>query len=343
MSANEGITLDDIATMSGVSKATVSRVINNSAYVSEATKQKVEATLDELSYKKPNANVKWQVNYDEITIIIEHQMNGSHSFFGNIFSILENQAQELGLKVRLVRISKSLDLFVDRLKGCNAIISLGVDKPEVLDIVRELEVPAVIINGIDSKCQISSISPDYYLGAYLSTKLLIDQGHQKIKLLTSNINHTTRFRQGGYLKAMHESGLATENSVINFEKRDPVHTYTDIDFAASRLLPDIIKNGELSGYTAVVCMCDMIAISLTDAIEELGVDLGAEFSIVGFDNVEASRFNNPALTTVASDLNNLCTITLNTLLQVSNDPDSAGSRISTAVKLIERDSVKPLI
>lgn len=342
MGINAGITLEDIATMSGVSKATVSRVLNNSAYVSEATKNKVEAVLDELSYQRPNANVKWQVDYDEITIVVDNQQNasGAHTFFGGVFSTLENQAHELGLSVKLVRVPRSLNLFSDKLKQSRAIILIGVDNNNVLDLIREQQVPTVIINGVDSECQISSVSPDYYLGAYMATRLLINNGHSRIKMLTSNINHTTRLRQEGFRKAMNEAGMSTQNCIIDFEKLDPVNSPQDTDFAASRLLPSIIENGELDDYTAIVCMCDMIAISLTDTLEEFGISVSDKFAIVGFDNIEASRFNSPPLTTITSEISGLCTMALNTLVQVSNNPSTAGARISTAVTLIERESTQ---
>jgi DNA-binding LacI/PurR family transcriptional regulator len=345
MGINAGITLDDIASMSGVSKATVSRVINKSAYVSEATKQKVEAVLDELSYQRPNANVKWQVAYDEITVIVENQLNatGGNTFYGNLFSAMESQAHELGLKVRLVRVPRSLHIFSEKLKEASAVVLLGVDDTDILNVIKEHQLPAVIINGIDPKCGISSVSPDYYLGAYQSTKLLIDKGHSRIKMLTSNINHTTRLRQEGFRKAMNEHGLTTQDCIIDFQKLDPINSRQEIDFAANRLLPSLIESGELDGYTAIVCMCDMIAISLTDTLEELGINTAEKFAVVGFDNIEAGRFNTPSLTTITSEVSDLCTIALNTLVQVSNSPSTAGARISSRVTLIERESTSLIV
>jgi DNA-binding LacI/PurR family transcriptional regulator len=339
---NEGVTLDDIASVSGVSKATVSRVLNNSAYVAEDTRGKVEKAINDLDYKRPSANVKWSLNYDEITIVAEKNITTSANFFGGIFSLVEEHAREMGVTIRLVKVGKNLIQLKRKVSNSKAIIVLGVDRIEILDIIRKQSVPCVIINGIDVKQQISSIAPDYYWGSYNAAKLLIRNGHSKIKLITSNVNHTTLLRQDGFIKACSEHNISTNDAIVDLALYSPELGEFSTDFGAGELLPGLIDQGILSDCTGVVCMCDMIAISLTDVLDDKGVLIPDDLSIVGFDNIDASRFNSPPLTTVSSDLDDLCAITLSTLLQISNRPNSNSVRVSIATSVVERGSVKDI-
>ncbi|MGL6122691.1 MAG: substrate-binding domain-containing protein, partial [Shewanella sp.] len=176
--------------------------------------------------------------------------------------------------------SKQVDgliIYSDTLSD-NALIALAEMQPATIVINR-------YIHEISKQC----IFIDNELGGYLATKHLLELGHTKVACITGQLSKVdSRDRLQGYRNALAEFAIDYDANLIVEGRFDHQENYQ----AARRLL-DIDK-----GITAVFCQNDNIALAVYDVAAERGLVIGADLSVVGFDNAPHSQHIRPRLTTV---------------------------------------------
>src|SRR5690606_9939775 len=204
-------TIADIAAKADVSISTVSRVLNNTAPVAEATRQAVLAAMQALDYE-PNIFAKGLASGRSMTVGVLTQHIHSPLYAGLIRGILEGMDQ-----------SPYTPLFVDgywkqereewlvetllRRRVDGLIILGGTLPPERLRQIAR-EVPLIVVghdvSGLDGQC----LQLDDYEGAYKATQHLLELGHQRIAHITGNLYHPdARARQEGYLQALRDNSI----------------------------------------------------------------------------------------------------------------------------------------
>ena len=352
----EKTTLTTIAKISGVSKATVSRVLNNSAAVSEDIKLKVNQAVRQSGYTKKNTKLQISLTISKIIIISVDDITIPHSFYGEILEGLQTETRKLGIDLELILFSQIMnnETLADDLIRSQAVILIGMDNPWVLGQLKLLSIPTVIINGSDPEMKISSISPDYEFGGFLAANELIKNGHKKIKLMTVNIKHSIFQRSDGFSRAIELSGLKFDSSfnIIDLAKKAEelypdsdlhdriVNNKAGLDFGAKEILPRLIDEGYFSDCTAVFCVCDMMAISLIDALRNKGINVPKDISIIGFDDLEISSMTSPKLTTIGTDYKILSKSAIHNLIETVNHKNNVAVRSNVAVHINRRDSIK---
>ncbi|OPJ62752.1 GntR family transcriptional regulator [Clostridium oryzae] len=198
------------------------------------------------------------------------------------------------------------------------------------------EFPTVIIDKKLSGIDFNNVSADNFSGGYTAAEYLIKNNHTKIAFIaTHEITHSTsvRDRYLGYLKAVHNYGL---------------------DFYSKNIYPDVFDKTTLEDYitdflkyvsknhiTSVIAENDLCAIHLMKLAKNMGFDLPKDLSIVGFDNIQASAFVEPALTTISQDFEKMGFLAAELLLKdiESTSRSEKPSVISVDINLIERESV----
>ena len=186
--------LKTIADKAGVSKTTVSNVINgNYQRVSEKTRLKIEKLIEENDYQ-PNAMAKGLASKESKIIgLVVPNVDESESFCVNpydvqIIGLLENYIRRKGyfLMLRSVRESReSIPLFSSW--NVDGMIFFGTFKRELEDIKRDLKVPAVFLDTYSENLEIANIGIDDYQAGYLSAAYLIGKGHRKIAFAAPSI------------------------------------------------------------------------------------------------------------------------------------------------------------
>ncbi|MDU3719322.1 MAG: substrate-binding domain-containing protein [Klebsiella michiganensis] len=261
------ITIRDVARQAGVSVATVSRVLNNSALVSPDTREAVMKAVTLLGYR-PNANAQalaTQVS-DTIGVVV---MDVSDAFFGALVKAVDTVAQQ---HQKYVLIGNS---YHEAEKERNAI--------EVL--IRQ-RCSALIVH---SKALSDAVGLDNVSGALMATRMLLNHGHQRIGYLSSNHGiEDDDLRREGWLRALHEHGIVAPESWVGSGSPD----MQGGEAAMVELL------GRNLGLSAVFAYNDSMAAGALTTLKDNGIAVPQHLSLIGFDDIPISRYTDPQLTTV---------------------------------------------
>jgi LacI family transcriptional regulator, galactose operon repressor len=199
---------------------------------------------------------------------------------------------------------------------------------DVSEAVRDRQLPLVLL-GDNSDATLSQVVVDDFAGAYDATRHLIELGHQRILLFVHDSikpHCSVEQRHEGYRDAMAEAGLDTMESLLTPEE-DAVEMLLRSDAPA----------------TGVICYSNLEATLLVEALWEHGVSIPAEVSIIGFNDMFATRHMTPPLTTVGFDAARIGELGAELVLK---EIESSSKRQSTVLtiqpKLIVRRSTGPL-
>ena len=207
--------LSDVAALAGVSPTTVSRVLNNRGYLSEATRAKVHEAVQQLGYR-PNAIARSLQGQRSQTVGLIFP-TVANPFYGEMVYQLENHLAEAGYRVILCNSEdhpeqekRYLDmLFANQVDG---IIS-GAHSDALVN-VPHAQAPLVTVDRLETGFY-PNIRSDNYGGARAATEHLIATGAQTIVHVTSTLGEHNE-RQRGYREAMHEAGLTPEFAELGF-------------------------------------------------------------------------------------------------------------------------------
>ncbi|HDT2351100.1 HTH-type transcriptional regulator GalS [Klebsiella pneumoniae] len=287
------ITIRDVARQAGVSVATVSRVLNNSALVSPDTRDVVMKAVTQLGYR-PNANAQalaTQVS-DTIGVVV---MDVSDAFFGALVKAVDTVAQQ---HQKYVLIGNSyheaekerhaIEVLIRQ--RCSALIvhSKALSDDELSDFMQHI--PAmVLINRIVPGYAHRCVGLDNVSGALMATRMLLNHGHQRIGYLSSNHGiEDDDMRREGWSKALQEQGIIAPDSWIGSGSPD----MQGGEAAMVELL------GRNLGLTAVFAYNDSMAAGALTTLKDNGIVVPQHLSLIGFDDIPISRYTDPQLTTV---------------------------------------------
>ena len=287
------ITIRDVARQAGVSVATVSRVLNNSALVSPDTREAVMKAVSLLGYR-PNANAQalaTQVS-DTIGVVV---MDVSDAFFGALVKAVDTVAQQHHKYVLIgnsyheaEKERNAIEVLIRQ--RCSALIvhSKALSDAELGDFMEHMP-GMVLINrilpGFEQRC----VALDDRYGAWLATRHLIQQGHTRIGYLCSNhAISDAEDRLQGYYAALKESDLPCNDRLVTFAEPD--------ESGGEQAITELLGRGR--NFSAVACYNDSMAAGAMGVLNDNGIDVPREISLIGFDDVLISRYVRPRLTTV---------------------------------------------
>lgn len=210
----------------------------------------------------------------------------------------------------------------------DGLIYYAFDTEQHLDLLFELslkEFPVIILDKKIYELPFPTVLSDNFQGGVLATSHLIEQGHSKIAYLFGAQTHPQSVRQRylGYLEALDKAGLA-------------FHTSLDDKSATFDELLSYITKYEV---TAFVCENDVVAIQTMNFLRQHDYHVPEDFSIIGFDDIQAAALVDPPLTTIAQDfeqLGKLAGEALITWLETNERPSDSKFPVS----FIERQSTK---
>lgn len=303
-------TMKEIAKACNVSAATVSNILNHKPGASEATRKLVMEMVEKMDYT-PNIvakNLKMQKTRS-IGVIAEDMTIFS---IPDIIDGITEQCQEVDYQILLTNLrlyKKYDDTYYNRddyyvlvrqeikklmEKQVEGIIYVAAHERVIKCIPDNLPIPAVMAYGYTDNAKIPSVVVDDTHGAYEITKYLIDHGHRRIGVITGKGDSMhAAARLVGYQSALYDSGLLYDPGLIAEGDWTRESGYR----CAARLMKKEI--------TAIFCMNDLMAGGVYDKAEELGLMVGRDFSVVGYDNRELSSYYNPPLTTISLPLHDI--------------------------------------
>ena len=326
-------TIHDVAKRAGVAPITVSRVINNSGYVSKETRQRVEEAIAELEYV-PNviARSLRSKRTNTLALVLTDITN---PFFTVIARGVEDTASNAGMTVIYCNTDESeieeekyLQLLLQKqVDGILLVPARSISRS--VDLIRERGKPVVVLDRKIQGVEVDNVRGDSEGGAYQLVKLLIDQGHTHIAVLSGPMDvSTAKDRVTGYRRALEEAGLQ-ENELVYFGAFTQASGFEMTQKALS-LNPR---------PTALFAANNFIAYGALKALRQADLDVPAAISVVAFDDLPPGLITDPFLTVAAQpayQMGHLATEMLLNRLQSEDQPPYQETILQT--ELIIRNS-----
>ncbi|XTR39163.1 LacI family DNA-binding transcriptional regulator [Paraclostridium tenue] len=287
------VTIKDIANLAGVSKTTVSKVLNNKDQkISESTRQKILNIVRENNYV-PNKMAQSLVTKKTKTIglIIPDIRN---PFFTDIARGAEDKAVREGYNIILCNTDENIEKETRAFntlteKMVDGIIFAPSSKTEVNS--NEYKISSKPIVLVDKELNIENlkgvVSLDNEEGTYLGTKHLVGISHKDILYLSGPLKSEISInRLKGYKKALKESNIKFNEDLVIQGEYSFEWGY------------EVVKNLYEINFTAICAANDLIAIGAIKALKERGIKIPQDISIVGFDDIQTANIIEPQLTTI---------------------------------------------
>ncbi|TNH45394.1 LacI family DNA-binding transcriptional regulator [Photorhabdus luminescens] len=327
-------TMKDVAHQAGVSVATVSRVINNTAYVEPGTRERVEKAMRKFNYHRNSAALALAKRCGNMLGLLTGNL--ADPFFSLLARGVEKVARQEEVKLMVcsgghqAELEKSaLDFLINQ--GCEAIVA-HISRMSDIDVLRyAAHTPGlVIINryfpAIANRC----IWLDNVSASRAATNYLLQNGHRKIACVTADLPiDDRRLRLEGYHAAMTNAGITVSSDwvmSVPFNEKGG-------ELAAEKLLKSGID------FTAAVTFNDVMAAGMMRSLHQRKIKLPEQLSIVGFDDIVPARYLYPPLTTVHNPIERMAQRAANLALQLSAKKEVAPQMNMFSAELIIRDSV----
>lgn len=281
-------TMDDVAREAGVSRALVSLVMRDAPNVSDARREAVVKAAERLGYR-PNLHARnlAQRRSGSLGVLINDLHN---PFFSDVMDGVEAEADHHGLRVLILNGGRDPDREWQAIETylqfqVEALILIGsrLDDENLLEAAAN--VPVAIVAAGWNHAGIDTITTDDEKGAALAVDHLVELGHERIVHLDGAANISSEPRRAGYVHAMQRHGL------------DPVVVIAgDNEDDAARAIDRLFEHGDLP--TAIFAFNDLLAAGVLDAVDDRGLSVPDDISLVGYDNTFIASLNHLALTTV---------------------------------------------
>ncbi len=322
----------DIAEKSGVSIATVSRVLNNADNVRAQTRERVLQVMKEAGYS-PNPIARG-LSRGSMRMVGVLCTNIRDPFYATAVGYIEEHLREQDLTA-VLRCTGSepedkqqaLDYMVQQ--NVDAVILIGSafqDDEDNAHIARAAQhIPIIIINGYVDIPNVYCVQCDERTAMADLAQLLIRRNRQRILLLHSHKTYSCRQKIAGYLDGHAATGIATDDARIVEVHRD----LGDINACIKQLLVKGVS------FDAVVTTEDILAIGAQKALQRIGLNM----PIVGFNNSPIAQCCTPELTSVDNEVETMCAVALTTLGALL-DGQAAERHTVIGAHLVERESFR---
>ena len=326
----KSMTLYDVAKHANVSYQTVSRVINQAEHVSDKTRRKVEAAMQSLNYV-PNRVAQQLAGKLSQNIGLVTSNLSLHAP-SQIASAIKSQASKLHFNVMISMIEQP---DVDACKSAvNSLLSQRVDglivniplENEQVHAITEMcgNVPALFLDVLPD-LDIDSITFDATTGTHLAIEHLVKQGHQHIALLNGpQTSVSARLRLEGWQQALAQHQLIAAAQLQG-------------DWSSqSGYLQTLVLLGLGVTFTALLVANDQMALGALRALNESGLSVPGQVSVIGYDDTEDSACFIPPLTTIKQDFKALGGASVDRLIEKIHSPNQLLQTTVLPVTLIER-------
>ncbi len=314
------VTREDVAKYAGVSKSTVSRVLNNSGYVSDENRKKVEKAIEKLEYK-PNLIAR-SLKTRETKQILFHAPQLLNPFYTEVYYGMEGYAMKEGYSIVVSNICDESTILQRQFDG---IIMSYVDN-QIIELISKVKIPAVVTNYSSKPLDVPYVGIDIEKGAQIVIDYIKKNKHKDIGYIT-NLNSEIDIRSNVYKSNL---GDRLEVVIDKESKNDFEAGYN----AAYKLL------SAYSDITALIAFNDSMAIGAMNAIKSLKLKIPKAISVMGFDNIIQSQYTIPPLTTIDIPKRQLGEEVVKMLIDLIQEKAVKGKILETT--LVKRSSIKKL-
>jgi DNA-binding LacI/PurR family transcriptional regulator len=325
--------MKDVAKAANVSIQTVSAVVNGKPEITQETRSRVLAAINQLGYRpyKVARSLRTR-STNSIALILSDITN---PFFATVVSIAEDYAHSAGYS--LILYNTHYDAERERYY-CQTVLERWIDgllfvatldRVNGLDMVQKAGVPVVALDRIPDDYVGPSVTLDNVKAGRLAAQHLLELGHIRFAHISGPLDlRLSRERLLGFAETISGHGLDPGPCVAGDNNWSGASGY--------RAMQELLALPERP--TAVFASNDRMAIGAMRAIAETGLRIPQDISVVGVDDIELAALQNPSLTTVAQSLTDVATQAVNILLEILKGKDHSQTRVVLDAVLKVRES-----
>lgn len=318
-------TLEEVAARAGVGRGTVSRVINGSPRVSDATRAAVEAAVAELGYVPNTAARALAANRtDAIALVVPEPETRffAEPYFSDMLKGVGAALADTEMQLLLIFAGSDRErrrlaqyLAAHRVDGA-LLVSVHADDP-LPDLLAQLEIPAVISGPRSEHETLPSVDSDNHGGGHSAVEHLIARGREKIATIAGRLDvYGAQRRVEGYRQALRDAGRPVDERLI-----------VPGDFTEEggrRAMAELLQR--CPDLDAVFAESDVMAAGARQVLREAGRRIPDDVALVGYDDSAIARHMDPPLTSVRQPIEGMGHAMINLLLDEIADRRPAVSR-----------------
>ncbi|GHU15484.1 LacI family transcriptional regulator [Spirochaetia bacterium] len=334
------ITLQDIADEAGVSKMTVSNVINGNTNKCSRTKAKhINAIIEKHGYV-PNSSARTLSAKSSriITGIFAESADKNvltDEYLARFFGEVSIHVQQRGYYFMLRRVGDYREVTASlRSWNVDGAVFVGMSNEDIKKSITDNSIPLIFTDSYTDIRNISNIGVDDYKGGGLAAECFIRNGHRNVGFVTYSIDFSDLLqrRLKGYRDFLGKNGLSLKNENIH----EIWNTYT---------MDDLVNRHRKAGSkapSAYFVTADKLAVALIRRFYDNDIHVPKDVSVIGFDNLAISSLYIPGISTIAQDIDQKAKIAADMLFNRIENPASPGENIVMDVSLVERESVRKI-
>ena len=334
-----GATIKDVARLAGVSHSTVSRVLNDKGVISEETKQRIYAAMEELKYV-PNDFARSFASGSPHTIAlvidVDNASDYANNFFNNTVFGIETAAHRSGYNLMVTNGSVAfggtdgLERLVAGKRIDGIVFPQSIVNPGFLQKLEELQFPSVILGrpeqvGLDSDW----VDINNTQAGAIAVRHLLHNGYRRIAFVSDGDDKIfNQDRIEGYRRELMAGGITPEDTLI-------IHGEANhgSGCACARQLLDTAERPD-----AIICSNDRMALGVLRTAKAMGICVPQELGIVCCDNTVVTELAQPAITSIDVDTFELGLQVAETLINRIENTAASIRQILLSTRIIERES-----
>ncbi|MBD1574097.1 LacI family transcriptional regulator [Vibrio sp. S17_S38] len=333
-------TINDVSKLAGVSKATVSRVINSKGQVKESTRNAIFQAMKDLNYKPNSLAQALATNSSNSIGLVVSFFDGY--YFGILLKEATRISYEAGKQLIVTDGHNEIEREIEAVhaldaRKCDVIIiySRTMSTQDYLELQQSISVPLVVINRSLPDGLGHAVAFDQYHAAELAINYLVEQHHKDIAIITLSLDTQT-----GRTRLQAATETLSKHQIL-FDQRLLMETSGKLHdgYNACKAL---IKNRASQPFSAIFCFNDELAIGAIKALKEANIEVPEEVSVIGIDNEEIGTFFTPELTTIDIPIHQVTTLAMEKALTLSSGKSLTPSTEILKSKLIIRNSVRAM-
>lgn len=329
----KGLSIRDISRLSGVSIATVSRVINRNGRFSKDTEKRVLDIIEQYHYV-PNMTARRLRTKEQnfIAIIIPDITN---EFFARISQLLQELLLQKGYLALLCNTAENMDVQRQYLEMLGIVNLAGIifvsGDAETSHLCGLMELPTIYIDRAPQGASLENalvVESDNYSGAAMAVREMAEKGCRRIAFLRSaQVITTHSFRQSGYLDELSRLGMKADPQLILQVNQV---SFEDAKKRVNQLIAQKIE------FDGIFCATDYLAVGAMEALKENGIRVPEQVKVVGFDDLSIARLAAQPITTIHQDIEAISQTAAEEMVRIIQGKESSTRRFQIGVSLIRR-------
>lgn len=326
--------IKDVAERANVSISTVSRVINNSGYVSEKTRLSVMEAVRKLGYRQNNvARSLRQRRSNFIGLLVP---DISNEFYSTLAKVIERELSLVGFQLFLCNTEEDekkentvIDSLLDNQVSGLVVVGTGTT---IYPKIMESTIPTVMYDRTEENVgneNVVFVKCDNFFGAYLATETFLKKGGRRIAMLRTNHPVVPMVeREQGFLEALRKYRVPKRN-----------YSVFSVNISAREAMEKTREIFTRHTFDSLFCAADILAIGAMKAFHDLAIKVPDDVQVIGFDDIPAASFLTPSLSTIHSDVDLVGRTIASKIIKLTNEQQVEKMTI-LPVYFIERESTR---